>query len=177
MKESNAPIEGLATELFRREHLEIKEILAQVGDLVGTLHVRGAEMRKTMGEVVSRLQREITPHAEWEERVLYPIVDRHAVSGSHRYTDTMRYEHTIIARQVDDLAAEARRPLPDARRFARHADQLLGLIAAHFEEEEEVLLGILDSTMTAEEFRRAVMLEEEHAGVAAGAGHTHHHDR
>jgi iron-sulfur cluster repair protein YtfE (RIC family) len=176
MKEDHAmktmdaqPIQGLATELFRREHLEIKESLIQVGNLVGKLYGQpGLEARIMMDDVVRKLQKDLSPHAEWEERVLYPIIDRHAASGSRRFTATMRYEHTIIARQLADLEIEAHRPTPDAKRFARHADQLLGLIHAHFEEEEEVLLDVLDSSMTAEEFKRAIIHEEERAAGAGG---------
>jgi hemerythrin-like domain-containing protein len=87
----------------------------------------------------------------------------------------MRHEHKIIARQLDDLALEVLRSSPDAKRFARHADNLLGLIAAHFENEEEVLLVILDASMTAEEFRRAIVNQEEHGVGPAVACQTQCH--
>jgi hypothetical protein len=45
---------------------------------------------------------------------------------------------------------------PDAAAFVRRADNLLGLIWAHFEEEEMVLLPVLDETMTPEQFEREV---------------------
>jgi hemerythrin-like domain-containing protein len=112
--------------------------------------------------VVALLRKHIAPHADWEERVLYVIVDRQAGGGTHKFTASMRHEHRIIARQLDDLVRESVRPAPDAKRFARKADRLLGLIAAHFEEEEEVLLGVLDLAMTPEEFKREVMRQEEH---------------
>src|SRR5262245_28782725 len=101
MKTNAPPIQGLATELFRREHVEIKESLIQIGNLVGKLYGQPApEARIMMDDVVRKLRKDISPHAEWEERVLYPIIDRHAVSGSRRFTATMRYEHKIIARQL-----------------------------------------------------------------------------
>jgi hypothetical protein len=57
----------------------------------------------------------------------------------------MRYLRRIIAHRIDELVREAGCPEPDSRGFARRGNQLLGLITAHFEEEEEVLLPILDS--------------------------------
>ena len=41
-------------------------------------------------------------------------------------------------------------------------NNLLGLIWAHFEEEEEVLLPILDRTMSAEEFQREILDHAQH---------------
>jgi len=155
-------IAGLATELFRREHAEFKAYLEEISELVGKLHAGMAVDQKKLALVVEELSRHITPHAEWEERVLYPVVDRYAGGGRPVFTASMRYEHRIIARQLAELAHESQRQAPDARRFARHADHLLGLVAAHFEAEEEVLLTLLDSSMTAEEFRREVLEREHH---------------
>jgi hypothetical protein len=71
----------------------------------------------------------------------------------------MRYEHTIVGRWIDELAAMAAGPTLDAKAFARKSDRLLGLIAAHFEEEEEVLLPILDRATTREELEKELGLE------------------
>jgi hemerythrin-like domain-containing protein len=59
-------------------------------------------------------------------------------------------------RWTDELAALASAPGPDVTAFARRADNLLGLIWAHFEEEEELLLPILDRTMSHEEFEHEI---------------------
>jgi len=157
-------IQGLATELFRREHAEFKTFLAGIGHQVDQLYAVSAVNPATLANIVQELDRHMTPHAEWEERVLYPVVDRHAGGGRPAFTASMRYEHRMIARQLAELMQEAHRQAPDARRFARHADHPLGLVAAHFEAEEEVLLSLLDSSMTAEEFRREVM-EHDHFHV------------
>lgn len=53
------------------------------------------------------------------------------------------------------------KPRPDYRAFARRTDNLPGLIAAHFEEEEEVLLPLIDRSLTTEQF------EKEIGGAAA----------
>jgi len=109
-----------------------------------------------MKRVVSFLQEQIEPHAQWEGRVLYPAVDKRAASGPNAFTASMRYEHRIIGRWIHDLAAESRTETPDALVFARRADNLLGLLWAHLEEEEQVLLPILDATMSQGEFDREI---------------------
>ena len=107
-------------------------------------------MRRTLGFFRDHL----LAHAEWEERVLYPAVDRRASGSGHAFTSSMRYEHRIVGRWIGELEAMAASRPPDVVAFARRTHNLLGLVSAHFEEEEEVLLPILDRTMTAEEFKR-----------------------
>ena len=58
------------------------------------------------------------------------------------------------ARWIGELGAMAKSPSADAQAFTRRADNLLGLVRAHFESEEDVLLPVLDRTMTPEQFRR-----------------------
>jgi hemerythrin-like domain-containing protein len=144
------------TDGFRKEHVEIKVHLDHVRAWAADL--RGApDRRATMTRIVSFFTEHIRPHAEWEEKVLYPAVDRRAGSReTHPFTATMRHEHRIVGRWIDELAAEARKPRPDAVAFQRRTDNLLGLIMAHFELEEEVLLPVLDATMTPAEFDREI---------------------
>lgn len=145
-----------ATEPFREEHRHIRTHLDEVADKVGKLSRATATEQKTlMAEIVSFFEKHIAPHADWEERVLYPAVDTKAGSPSaHPFTASMRYEHRIVHRWVKQLDAERKSSKPDLTRFARQSDRLLGLVLAHFEEEEEILLPILDAKMAPEEFRK-----------------------
>ncbi len=149
------------TEGFRREHAQIKEHLAHLDAMVGNLQgAKADDAKKTMGFVVKFLREHIASHAAWEERALYPVVDKRAETGANRFTATMRWEHQIVGRWIDELARESEKPTPNASAFSRRAYMLLGLIGAHFEEEEDVLLPILDRTMTADQFAKEI-----------GAGH------
>ena len=146
----------LPTADFRREHAGIREHLEHLHTMVGGLAAQTpAERGETMEFVVRFLEEHIRKHAEAEEAILYPAVDQRAAKG-RPFTATMRREHVIVGRWIDDLAREAARPAPDAVAFARQTDRLLGLITAHFEAEEEVLLPVLDATMTRAEFEREV---------------------
>jgi hemerythrin-like domain-containing protein len=152
-----------ATAGFRAEHREMREHLGHVHDWVGALATEQAlAQRKTAQKIASFLESHIKPHAEWEERFLYPMVDKLAGGGSNAFTSTMRYEHRVVGRWIGELRAEADKPKIDAIRFSRRADNLLGLISAHFEEEEEVLLPLIDKSMSKAQFEREL-------GPAAGA--------
>jgi hemerythrin-like domain-containing protein len=148
---------------FRAEHREMQEHLRHVHAWVGALATQQpSEQRKTAQKVASFLEKHIKSHAEWEERYLYPVVDKLAGGGPNAFTSTMRYEHRVVGRWIGELRAEADKPKVDAAKFTRRADNLLGLIWAHFEEEEEVLLPFIDKGMSKAQFEREL-------GPGAGA--------
>lgn len=152
------------TEPFRAEHVEVKEHLGHIHSMVGAMPSTPPEEQvKTMAFVVNFLNVHIKSHADWEEKVLYPVVDKYAGGGPHAFTASMRYEHGIVGRWIGELASESKKPSPDAKAFARRTDNLLGLLWAHFEEEEEVLLPLLDKSMTPEQFEREMGLKKHHA--------------
>jgi hemerythrin-like domain-containing protein len=143
------------TAAFRAEHREVQEHLRHVHDWVGALPTqKPAEQKKTAQKVATFFEDHIKAHAEWEERFLYPVVDKLAGGGANRFTSTMRYEHRVVGRWIAELRAESAKSRIDAAKFARRADNLLGLLWAHFEEEEEVLLPFIDKGLSKEQFER-----------------------
>jgi hemerythrin-like domain-containing protein len=145
------------TAAFRAEHKEVQAHLHHVHEWVGSLPAQPPAAQKlTARKVVAFFDKHIRPHAEWEERFLYPVVDRLAGGGSNAFTSTMRYEHRIVGRWIAELRAESDKARIDAAKFARRTDNLLGLLWAHFEEEEEVLLPFIDKGMSKAQFERAL---------------------
>jgi len=154
------------TEPFREEHAAIKEHLRHMSQMIQAIPGAAPEVQKqNMTKLVEALKGHILLHAEWEEKVLYPVVDQKTGGGKYAFTAAMRHEHRIVERWIDQLASESEKGRPDTTLFVRRADQLLGLILAHFEDEEEVLLPVLDESMTPEEFEREI----------ASQGHPHGH--
>jgi hemerythrin-like domain-containing protein len=149
---------------FRQEHVEIREHLDHISKLAGKLGSEGpAQRREAMKKIVSFLKEHIVPHAQWEERVLYPAVDRRAGnSAQNPFTATMRNDHAIVGRWISELEKESGQADASGASFARKTDRLLGLIVAHFENEEEVLLPVLDRTMTRAQFEQEIMSKGGH---------------
>ena len=151
------------TAAFRAEHREVQKHLRHVQEWMGALPAQApAEQKKTAQKVVVFFEKHIKPHAEWEERFLYPVVDKLAGGGANAFTSTMRYEHRVVGRWIGELRAESDKTKIDAAKFARRTDNLLGLLSAHFEEEEEVLLPFIDKGMSKAQFEREL-------GPGAGA--------
>jgi Hemerythrin HHE cation binding domain. len=153
------------TEPFREEHAGIREHLGHIQQKAGTLRAAApGEQKMTMRFISKFLNEHIRPHAEWEEKVLYPVVDRLAKSGVEAFTSTMRFEHGVVGRWIDELTTESEQTTPDVEAFGRRTDNLLGLLAAHFEEEEEVLLPLVEKGMSPEQFKREIMDKMEPHG-------------
>jgi hemerythrin-like domain-containing protein len=146
----------LPSDSFRTEHADLKGHLFYLETVVASLEAASREeRRRATTEMVRFLRSQLAEHAAWEESVLYPLVDRQAGHGEP-FTAAMRHEHEIIERWTQELVDEISCSPINVGRFARKAEKLLGLLLAHFECEEEVLLPILDRTMTPEQFESEV---------------------
>lgn len=148
-----------ATEGFRALHQELRTHTTHLTILASKLPNQPPEEQKaTMTEIVTCLTENVHSHAKIEEDVLYPVVDKAADSpADYPFTATMRYEHRIVGRWITELRNNANQPSPDVAAFARRTENLLGLISAHLEEEEDILLPVLDATMTVAQFKKEVL--------------------
>jgi hemerythrin-like domain-containing protein len=150
-----------STQSFRDEHRHVREEIEAVrGMLDGILEADPVAQRTRMAAILEFLERRILPHEKHEEQRLYPIVDDLAC-GMTQFTSHLRYEHCIVSRWTGELAREL--ASNDVGRFARRAENLLGLLEAHCEIEEEVLLPLVDARMSAREFENALGRREKRA--------------
>lgn len=145
------------TNRIRAKLADFKNVLVRIEELTqGLAGTRAEGQRKLMQQIALIYRNEIYYHSDWEERKLYPAVDKRASSGIAPFTSSIRYEHRIIARWISELEIETRLRYPDERRFTQLNYQLLGLLKAHFEKEELVLLPILDKTMSTQQFNEEI---------------------
>jgi hemerythrin-like domain-containing protein len=140
----------VTTQSFREEHAQVRAHLEEIADVVGGL-TRARNPKPKATQVLAFFEEHIAPHAAAEEQKLYPLIDRLAGSADpNRFTSTMRQEHRIVGRWIHLLQVHL--ASGDWTAFARRADNLIGLLSAHFEEEEEVLLPYADRSMSKAEF-------------------------
>lgn len=127
-----------SVEEFRAHHEEIREHLDHIDEMVRNLVEQPPDrQRSAMRFIVNFLNEHILEHAKDEERTLYAVADRRVHA---RFTQTMRFEHTIVEKWIKELAAIQDQEEPDTAAFARRTQRLLGLLEAHFAAEEEVIL-------------------------------------
>ncbi len=131
---------------LREKRARIRARLEEVDALAQALSdaARPGDASADMARIVSVLEDELRPYLEWEGRILHPIIDKFACEGPTAFSASMQYEHVLVDRWTGELATSARDARTDARAFARRTVRLLGLLAAHFEVEDQVFLPVLD---------------------------------
>lgn len=141
------PSATLVTAPLRDARGHLREFLKAIADRVGELASLPTEERSAgMKKVAADLDTRLRPHLEWEERAIHPVVDKFACEGPAAFSASMRYEHEIIYRSIGELRAQSLDGTSVVA-FTRRADNLLGVVLAHFELEEQVLFPILDRAL------------------------------
>jgi iron-sulfur cluster repair protein YtfE (RIC family) len=147
------------TQPLREEHKELIphiEMLRTVADSIGT--VSGESLQRGVDEAYTFLTHHLIPHAQAEERALYPIVGR--LIGAPEATATMSRDHVEIGRLTEELGL-LRSQLGGAsvnelqvKALRRVLYGLYAIVKVHFAKEEDVYLPILDARLTPEEAHR-----------------------
>ena len=164
----------LITQPLRDEHKEllphIEEILT-VADLVGDKLL--PQLRPEIDQVVAFLTNHLIPHAQAEDEVLYPIVDK--AIGTPEALATMRFDHVEIGRLTEQLVS-LRTHLSSASLSGSQIKELRQvlyglyiLVKTHFVKEETIFLPILDARLTPPEARHMFETMEAAATKAKAA--------
>jgi iron-sulfur cluster repair protein YtfE (RIC family) len=144
------------TQPLREEHKELLphiERLRTVADSIGMVPIES--VRQGVDEVYTFLTHQLIPHAQAEERVLYPTVGR--LMGAAEATATMSQEHTDIHRWTQELGtlrlhvSDVSLSESEEQALRRVLYGLYALVKGHFAKEEEIYLPLLDTRLTAQE--------------------------
>lgn len=164
------------TQPLRDEHKELfphVDQIRQVAELIGDAPI--AEIRRGVEEVYDFLANHLKPHAEAEEAVLYPVVQK--VLGSPDATKTMSRDHVEVGIYINELAS-LRNGLTSKvlttvqiKSLQRVLYGVYGLVKVHFAKEEEVYLPILDQRLTPESAQEMFEAMEAAAHTAKHAAH------
>jgi iron-sulfur cluster repair protein YtfE (RIC family) len=147
------------TQPLRDEHKELIphiELLRTVADSIGTAPL--ASVQQSVEAAYTFLAHHLTPHAQAEERALYPVVGK--LMGAAEATATMSRDHVEIGQLTGELGL-LRSQLTGAdvsesqqKALRRVLYGLYAVVKVHFAKEEEVYLPILDARLTREEAAR-----------------------
>jgi iron-sulfur cluster repair protein YtfE (RIC family) len=157
------PEDGTVTETRRetipehdfasREHAEMRRGIDRILE-VARLHVPNDELSAAVIEVLHWVDRVLEPHAQWEDRWLYPEIDERV--GTPWATKLMTYEHQQI-RDAGHAVAAARLALREHGSTAAVVElrgrlfALDAVLRTHMTREERFLIPLLDeSPATAE---------------------------
>jgi iron-sulfur cluster repair protein YtfE (RIC family) len=164
-----------ATQLLRDEHKTLVphiENIRAVADLVGD--TSPPAVQQGVDDVYQFLTRRLIPHAEAEDRALYPTVQK--VMGAPLATATMSRDHVEVGRLTKELRtiwSGLGTPIDSSQEkdLRRLLYGLYALIKVHFAKEEEIYLPLLAEGLTEAQVHhvfRAMGHAEEHAGEQHG---------
>lgn len=143
----------LPTSPIREEHRELVPHLRHIETAaVGVWSWNAKEAGRRLPPIVAFLRDQLIPHAEQEEAVLYPEIDR--ITGGPT-TATMTLDHVEIGARTERLAASVESAIEEwgpgvAADLSRQLASLAAIVVLHFEKEEEALLPLLDEALTNE---------------------------
>jgi len=162
------------TQPLRDEH---SELLPEVETLRIAAEAAGSapppELQGRVDDAYGFLAHHLIPHAQAEERALYPVVGR--AMGAPEATATMSRDHVEVGRLTEELAvlrgalAAGHVGQAETRNLRRVLYGLYALVRLHFAKEEEVYLPILDARLTAEEAAEMFETMEQAAAEARTA--------
>ncbi len=144
------------TQPLREEHralLPQVELLRTVADSTGEMPID--VFRDDLDAVYSFLTHHLIPHAQAEERALYPAVAR--VMGASDATATMILDHeevVLLTRELGVLREHligVRASDAEVKALRRVLYGLYSILKLHFAKEEEVYLPLLDERLTPDE--------------------------
>ncbi len=144
------------TQPLRDEHKELLphiETLRSAGDAISETLTPSTSQR--IDEAYTFLTHNLLPHAQAEEKALYPVVQK--VMGAPASTSTMSHDHMEVSRLTQELASLRSQIMgttisnEQANALRRVLYGLYTLVKVHFTKEEEVYLPLLDKRLTPEE--------------------------
>jgi iron-sulfur cluster repair protein YtfE (RIC family) len=131
-------------------------MLRTVADSIGA--VSGERLQRGVDEAYTFLTHHLIPHAQAEERALYPVVGR--LMGAPEATATMSRDHVEIGRLAEELGL-LRSQLGGAsanelqiKALCRVLYGLYALVKVHFAKEEDIYPPLLDARLTPEDAHR-----------------------
>lgn len=164
------------TTAIRTHHRALAETLdsfsADVAD--GVADLDATSLSNLLTKITTFLSGELLPHAQGEERTLYPALD--PILREHgRPTATMSVDHEYIgeyARQIAETANSLRSAAGVeraelARRLDRQLIQLQGLFSVHLAKEERVYLPLVEEAISAGEQQALLAALHEEAEEAS----------
>ncbi|HMN28139.1 MAG TPA: hemerythrin domain-containing protein [Caldilineaceae bacterium] len=168
---------SMITQPLREEHKELIphiEAMRRVADAIG--ETNSAALQQGVDEVIEFLTHHLIPHAEAEERALYPVVAE--VMGAPQATRTMSRDHVEVGRLTEELVT-LRAKLSGAtldpiqtKALRRVLYGLYALVKVHFAKEEEIYLPLLDAKLSVKEAKQ--MFQAMEAAAHEAKAHAAH---
>ncbi len=168
------------TDAIRSHHRALAETLdsytAEVETDIGGLGA--ADLAQLLDGLTEFLTGELIPHAQGEEKTLYPALDP-VIKEHVSPTATMSVDHKYIGQYTRNIAETARALRPAgasdrpelARKLTRLMIQLQGLFSVHLAKEEQVYLPLVEKVVSSGDQQALLAALHDEAAGATEANH------
>ena len=145
-------------EVLMKDHDEGLKHLALMKNAVNSIRQTGfsAEAFRQIAEAIQFIDVEIRQHNELEEKVLFPLIERHGLSPSY----AMRHEHremwsafNRLLKHVRDIE-EGRLHGTSIVEFIKASEFIIDMLGNHIAEENTVLFPMIRKVLTAGEYQQ-----------------------
>ena len=159
------------TQPLRDEHKALYpqvEVLRLAGDVVNESLTSLAHEK--IEQSYNFLIRQLIPHAQAEEKALYPMVEK--AMGAPQVTATMSRDHLEVERLTEVLGTlrvhrtQLSITFDQVMALRRVLYGLYTVVKLHFAKEEEIYLPLLDAKLTAEEAKAMFTVMDDAAREA-----------
>lgn len=120
---------------------------------------------RVVREYVAFLQQELLPHAQGEERALYPQVEK-LLEDAGIFVKSMIMEHAAIREYIGTLASQASLERHDFEQVVQAVAELRAILAMHLAKEEQLILPLLEARLS--EAEQEALLAAMHASEGQG---------
>ncbi|OGW96987.1 MAG: hypothetical protein A2Y04_01320 [Omnitrophica WOR_2 bacterium GWC2_45_7] len=156
--------ENNITPFYEKDHDELDSYLKTYQEKKRTDFPRAKEFFK-------RFKFGLQRHIVWEEEILFPVFEDKTGMRDVGPTAVMRQEHVLIKEALEKLHQKVRMGDPETD---KEEAELLNVLGAHNEKEENILYPAIDEMATEEEkkevFEKMKLVPEEKY-MGCGCGH------
>jgi iron-sulfur cluster repair protein YtfE (RIC family) len=135
---------------FAEDHRRLEGVL---GKLAAAWQEHEAPRAKRL---MQQLRRGLIQHMRAEDDIIFPTFEAKTGLLGDGPTRALRREHVQLARRLDELVMDLRRP-PERSGFTQHFSSLRALLADHWSREENVLYPSCDQLF--EEFQHVAAVK------------------
>jgi hemerythrin superfamily protein len=133
-----------ATSLLKEDHRKVKKLFAEFDKL-------DESDTAEMARIFETVKKEITTHAEIEEEIFYPAIQRADEDEAEELIREAREEHRLVKMLIDELSGMT----ADEEQFCAKMKVLKDNILHHAEEEESEIFPVFEGLDKEEQDRVA----------------------
>jgi hemerythrin superfamily protein len=137
-----------ATALLKEDHQKVKKLFAQIEKL-------DASRETDKGWIFDQIRKELTVHAQIEEEIFYPAVERAEDEEAAELVTEAHEEHRIVKTLLDELSTLR----PADTRFDAKIKVLKENVLHHAEEEQDEIFPVFDQLERSERERISELLQ------------------